>query len=297
MIVRVWGMWVGVLLAGPAAAADPVAVVAEELAKATTVFEADTARIEKLVEASLDRREKAARTNGNKDWVDLVKADRKTFADIGRIPTATSRTIWQEAVASRTKYAAALDRAVAGYTRGRKDDLAAETERKAKAFVEKTAYLDPAAVPLANAATDGVDVTWRYTTTRPANTWHTPKFDDTTWATGPAPFGVGLPSIRTHWAGREIWLRRIIEVPDGKWVQPSVRINSDDVAVVYINGEIARSQRTWTEKRYITVPVQPAAEKALKPGLVTIAVSCGNFGLDGIIDVGLVDVLPPKKKK
>ncbi len=270
--------------------------ISTALSLAEATYKVDVARIEQMIKTSLDRREDAARTSGSKDWVDLVTADRKEFTTNGRIPPATPRDIWNQAVAARTRYAAAMERAISGFTRIKLDSQATMTERQMNAFLNKTGYLNPSIVPVAWAAVDGVPVSWRFTTARPLPTWSTPNFDDAAWGTGLAPFGAGAPRVATRWASKELWMRREIELPVGKWVNLHVRSNHDDQAIVFLNGVQAFRFNQWSDNRHVTAPVSAEALKTLKPGLNTLAVFALNYKYSQYIDVGLVDMVDAKKK-
>jgi hypothetical protein len=157
-------------------------------------------------------------------------------------------------------------------------------------------------------------VEWRYTTTKPADNWAAPAFDDTAWQTGPGGFGTrSTPGavVGTVWNTADIWLRRTFDLPvdrgpspfplDEKGTDPlasplenpALLIHHDEDAEIYINGELAAKVDGYIIY-YETVDLAPAARKLLKPGKITIAVHCHQTTGGQIIDVGIVDVVAPE---
>jgi hypothetical protein len=155
-------------------------------------------------------------------------------------------------------------------------------------------------------AADQSPALWRYTTTKPADNWMMPGFDDSpgtgsagnlagapgAWKEGRSGFGTaGTPGahIGTTWNTREIWLRREIELPSGKWNDLQAWLHHDEDAEVYVNGVLALTTRGWVNK-YDSFPLSPASKAALKPGKNLIAIHCRQSGGGQYIDLGLVDV-------
>ncbi len=133
--------------------------------------------------------------------------------------------------------------------------------------------------------------TWRYTTTKPADSWTAPNFDDSSWSSGSGGFGTeGTPGavISTTWNSSDIWLRRTItvnEMPaDGEL---GLAIHHDEDAEVYVNGKLIGSFKGYTSG-YMATPVSAEARKAFRPGANTIAVHCHQTGGGQFIDLGLV---------
>jgi hypothetical protein len=135
---------------------------------------------------------------------------------------------------------------------------------------------------------------WKYTTSKPADGWEQPGFDDSDWKAGPGGFGTeGTPGtvVRTEWNTPDIWLRRTFELDDADLEHPYLRIHHDENAEISINGEPVAKVEGYTVG-YVLVPIDEAARGALRPGKNTLAVHCRQTGGGQYIDVGIVDVVP-----
>jgi hypothetical protein len=139
--------------------------------------------------------------------------------------------------------------------------------------------------------------TWRYTTTKPADGWQNPDFDDASWQRGPG--GFGEPStpgsnVRTTWKTPDIWLRRTFDLPAGKLDGLSLSIHHDEDAEIYLNGVQVFTARGYITD-YITQPLDNKALAALHSGKNTLAVHCKQTGGGQYIDVGLSRLEEAKK--
>jgi hypothetical protein len=137
---------------------------------------------------------------------------------------------------------------------------------------------------------------WHYTTTKPADGWEKPDFDDGKWTGSDGGFGTkGTPGavIGTEWKTPDIWLRRTFELKELPKGEPMLRIHHDEDAEIYINGVLAAKVVGYTTD-YVEVPLTAAGRKALKAGANTIAVHCRQTGGGQYIDVGLVEVVEKK---
>lgn len=134
-------------------------------------------------------------------------------------------------------------------------------------------------------------IAWRYTFEQPPAAWFSIAFDDSSWSQGTAGFGVeGTPGaiIRTIWNTSDIWIRRQFELPEGRLVNPKLRIHYDEDAEVYINGVLA-AQTSGYATSYEDFDMTPEALKALKPGVNTFAVHCHQTVGGQYIDVGIIE--------
>lgn len=141
-------------------------------------------------------------------------------------------------------------------------------------------------------AADTQAAVWRFTTTKPAEDWSQPGFNDSAWAQGQGGFGTrGTPGavVGTVWNTREIWLRREIELPAGKSSDPQAWLHHDEDAEIYVNGVLALRTSGWSNN-YDSFPFNNAGKAALKPGKNVIAIHCRQTGGGQYIDLGLVDV-------
>ncbi|WP_090107555.1 glutaminase family protein [Chitinophaga sp. CF118] len=129
----------------------------------------------------------------------------------------------------------------------------------------------------------------QYTETAPAEGWQNEKFDDTQWQTGTAPFTNDKSIKGTQWLSREIWVRRTITLTDTNLDNLLLKINHDDNAEVYLNGELIYSYVGWlNHMQYF--PVSEAARKKLKKGKNVLAMHCTNTQGGAWLDAGLVKI-------
>jgi len=140
--------------------------------------------------------------------------------------------------------------------------------------------------------------TWRYTFTEPGAGWFKPGFDDSGWKTGPGGFGTkDTPGavVGTVWNTSDIWLRREVTIPEGTFTRLGLRIHHDEDAQVYVGGVKAADLKNYLTE-YQERPINAKGRAAVKPGKVILAVHCRQTRGGQFIDVGLVDVIPGKKK-
>jgi hypothetical protein len=141
-------------------------------------------------------------------------------------------------------------------------------------------------------AREDANITWRYTTQKPADGWCKQGFDDASWKEGKAGFGAPKTpgaKVRTQWKTADIWLRREFEMPASTTGELRLSLHHDEDAEVFINGVLA-AQVTGYVQDYEETPLLPAGRAALKPGKNLIAVHCHQTTGGQYIDVGIVDV-------
>jgi hypothetical protein len=137
-------------------------------------------------------------------------------------------------------------------------------------------------------------VTWRYTTTKPADNWTHPDFDASSWTEAPAPFGTdGTPNIKvkTKWDTGDIWMRRDFVMPESDATDLEFHLYHDDDVEIYINGVFASMEPDFVD-HYGALEMTQEAKALLVPGAkITMAVHCHQqYGGQGI-DVGLGKVV------
>jgi hypothetical protein len=138
---------------------------------------------------------------------------------------------------------------------------------------------------------------WRYTTDKPADVWLKSDFDDAAWKKGPGGFGTrGTPGavVGTEWKTGDIWLRREMAVPEGKFTDLRFRVHHDEDVDIYINGVLAGKAGGFATE-YQDLPMTPEGQAALKAGKNVMAVHCHQTTGGQFIDVGIVDVVPGVK--
>ncbi len=141
-------------------------------------------------------------------------------------------------------------------------------------------------------AADKSPAMWRYTTSRPANDWSNTEFSDASWREGKGGFGTeGTPGaiVGTVWNTSDIWLRREIEIPAGKFDDLELWLHHDEDVQVYVNGVLAVRNSGFSTS-YDALPLSAKAKAALKPGKNLIAIHCRQTSGGQYVDLGLVDV-------
>ncbi len=158
-----------------------------------------------------------------------------------------------------------------------------------------TGVAPPSALPVVKVLVPTAErgpVAWRYTLQQPADAWRLPGFDDASWQEGRAPFGREEQPIarapNTVWKSADIWLRRVVEMPEAAYADPALRIHHDEDVEVYIDGVPALQAQGYTAA-YETIDITPAAAEALrKPGNHVLAVHCRQTVGGQYIDLGIV---------
>jgi hypothetical protein len=139
---------------------------------------------------------------------------------------------------------------------------------------------------------ESAPITWRYTTTPPAEGWSQAAFDDSSWTEGKGGFGTrGTPGavIGTEWKTPDIWLRREFSLANNLWADLQLLVHHDEDVEIYLNGVLAGRFGGFTTE-YEVLAMNPQARAALKPGRNSLAVHCHQTGGGQFVDVGLVDV-------
>jgi hypothetical protein len=135
-------------------------------------------------------------------------------------------------------------------------------------------------------------IPWRYTIDKPPGDWYKAGFDDSQWQQGLGGFGTkGTPGsvVRTEWKTADIWLRREVMIPEGKFNDLNLLLHHDEDAEIYINGVLAARVQGYVTD-YETVAINTAARAVLKPGKNLFAVHCHQTTGGQYIDVGIVDL-------
>lgn len=132
---------------------------------------------------------------------------------------------------------------------------------------------------------DNENVSWTYTTDKPADDWMKEGFDTKAWKVGSAKFGSdGVSGVRTQWTTEDIWLRKEIEISE-PIKEPVLKILHDDDYEVFVNGQLLMAEKgAIKEYEYIKLDDKRAL---FKTGKNLIAVHCRNTGGPQYIDVGI----------
>ncbi|MCF7668482.1 MAG: DUF4965 domain-containing protein [Verrucomicrobia bacterium] len=140
-------------------------------------------------------------------------------------------------------------------------------------------------------------VTWKYTTTRPAEDWYSIGFNDSGWQTGKAGFGTPATpgaTIGTRWDTSDIWIRRSFDPAQPIPEDLKLYIHHDEDAQVFINGTPVAEFTGFTTD-YMFHPLNDEIVAELKPSGNIIAIHCKQTSGGQYIDAGLVRVEYPEE--
>jgi hypothetical protein len=128
--------------------------------------------------------------------------------------------------------------------------------------------------------------TAKYTVAQPADDWNSKSFDDHNWKTGAAPFTNrnGMPG--TVWNTKDIWVRRSFELNKIDYDNISLRLQYDDNAEVFLNGEEIYSAKGVIRK-YQYFPINYVIRGKLKKGKNILAIHAENIRGGSFLDAGL----------
>jgi hypothetical protein len=174
--------------------------------------------------------------------------------------------------------------------------IKADPEKMAAA--NRGEFPPPPVIKTVAATSEQTPIEWKYTTEKPADNWTKPDFDDSSWKTGKGGFGTaGTPGavVGTPWKTPDIWLRRTIELPARLPAELHLRLHHDEDVEVFINGIRAAKEDGFVSE-YYQAAISPKALASLKEGKNTLAVHCKQTSGGQFIDVGLVELVPAKKK-
>jgi hypothetical protein len=104
--------------------------VRTKLDKAKAAYTADVENYRATVAAWFDKREEAARKNGDKKAVDQIKAERQAFDGKGELPKHFPPAMRSQLTAARTKLEAAYKAAISEYIKGKRDEDATAVEKE-----------------------------------------------------------------------------------------------------------------------------------------------------------------------
>ena len=145
---------------------------------------------------------------------------------------------------------------------------------------------------LIGAAADGdLCRAYQFTTNAPAGDWTSESFDDRGWQTARAPFGNGLPGVRTPWKTDDIWLRQKFESTCDRFKTAALVAFHDEDTEVYVNGRLVWNG-TGYSTAYETHSVTKALNGAMKKGINTLAIHTHQTTGGQFIDVALLGVVP-----
>jgi hypothetical protein len=126
-----------------------------------------------------------------------------------------------------------------------------------------------------------------YTESEPASDWMAPAFNDQSWKKGGAPFTDHSSSAVTLWKSKHLWVRREFMLDQTAFNKLFLKINHDDNAEVYLNGEKIYSYVGWLNKFHY-IPIPDAAKRKLVKGKNVLAIHVANTAGGAWLDAGIV---------
>ncbi|WP_208420087.1 glutaminase domain-containing protein [Paraflavitalea devenefica] len=127
-----------------------------------------------------------------------------------------------------------------------------------------------------------------YTESEPATGWMNASFNDAQWKKGEAPFTDNNSSAKTVWRSRNLWVRREFTLDQTSFNNLFLKINHDDNAEVYLNGEKIYSYVGWLNKFHY-FPIPEAARRKLVKGKNILAIHVANTAGGAWLDAGIVN--------
>lgn len=139
-------------------------------------------------------------------------------------------------------------------------------------------------------ATAEEPMTWKFTTDHPPDNWSQITFDDSSWKEGEGGFGNDVGPRHSSWKTSDIWLRKVITLPDNDYTNVSFMVFHDEDVEIYVNGILAAK-----EPGYVTaiepMDISDEARALFKPNAqITLAVHCHQTVNGQCIDVRIVNL-------
>jgi hypothetical protein len=137
-------------------------------------------------------------------------------------------------------------------------------------------------------ASDDKAYSCQYTESAPAEGWMNAGFNDKNWKTGKAPFTDNQSQGGTGWHSKNIWARRTFVLDKLNFNKLYLKINHDDDAEVYLNGQRIYSYAGWLNK-FQYFPIPDATTKKLRKGENVLAIHVANTAGGAWLDAGIMN--------
>ncbi|MEL7589660.1 MAG: DUF5127 domain-containing protein, partial [Prolixibacteraceae bacterium] len=149
-------------------------------------------------------------------------------------------------------------------------------------------FLGKEEIPLQAVIPNAKEEAWegKFVNSEPAKGWEKPDFNDSSWESGKAAFGTpNSAQTNTPWKTREIWVRRVFEMPaTGEGSELYLIYSHDDDFELYLNG----TQIVNTGNRAKSGVVLKLDKSLLNAGgKNTIAAHCLDRGGLAYVDFGI----------
>jgi Domain of unknown function (DUF4965)/Domain of unknown function (DUF5127)/Domain of unknown function (DUF1793)/Domain of unknown function (DUF4964) len=149
----------------------------------------------------------------------------------------------------------------------------------------------PAAVPVDYIfpPTAAEPMTWKFTTDRPADGWNQTNFDDSAWKEAPGGFGNDIGPYHSPWKTSDIWLRKVITLPDKDYSHAVFMVFHDEDVEIYVNGIPAAKEPGFVSE-VESMSIGDEALALFKPNAeITLAVHCHQTVNGQCIDVRIAN--------
>ena len=135
-------------------------------------------------------------------------------------------------------------------------------------------------------ASDEQAYTTKYTEAQPAEGWMNTAFNDASWKTGKAPYTNNKSMAGTQWLSKNIWSRRTFTLNKTDYNKLFLKINHDDDAEVYLNGEEIYKYKGWLNK-FQYFAIDDAIKQKLRKGKNVLAIHVINNVGGAMLDAGI----------
>ncbi|MDO3644121.1 glutaminase family protein [Mucilaginibacter sp. L3T2-6] len=142
-------------------------------------------------------------------------------------------------------------------------------------------------------ASDELAYRCQYTEVEPAKDWQEPRFDDSQWKTGAAPFSDDKSTAKTIWTSKDLWMRRTFMLNDMDIDRLVLKLYHDDNVEVYLNGEKIYHANGWTSD-FKLIPLKDKLREKLVKGRNVLAIHVKNTAGGAYLDAGLLNEVKAK---
>jgi len=128
----------------------------------------------------------------------------------------------------------------------------------------------------------------RYIEEQPITGWEKPSFNDSQWKEGKAPYSSRVVTHGTRWRTKDIWVRRVFNLPqDIISSDLMLKYSYDDYVDIFINGILVVETEDAGKSNQV-IPLSDEVKKSLKVGKNVIAAHGHNEDGLAFLDFGIV---------
>jgi hypothetical protein len=141
-------------------------------------------------------------------------------------------------------------------------------------------------------AGDEENYTALYTEETPAQGWMNEGFEDSQWKKGTGPFGDNKSICKTLWRGKNIWVRRKVNIASTDFNKLFLKLQHDDDVEVFLNGQSVYAYKGYTGK-FVYLPIKDEIKNIIKTGENILAIHVTNNIGGAWLDAGIVEEPKP----